>query len=377
MRRFFQACVSMRFCLFSTQQHWGGGETLIWTLAKSLELSGHQTCWVVRAGSEVADFIGRHDGHFVHQSISRSGGIRDWLQLSRALRRWKPDVLVLNDTHAVTLSAGVYVRKPKPIRLAYKHTVFPMRSPLKYRWLCDKLVCVSEASKRTVLDGGLVEKHCKVIYGGCPEPEVTPDARERIRNELKITGDDKLLVCVGNLLEIKGHEDLIRAIELVPSRNQLVVVIAGQGERKSYLSELISSLNLAGRIRLLGYRNDPCDLLAAADLVVHPSHAEGLSLVLIQARMLARPIVATPVGGAAEVLNSDTAMGLGTWLAEPANPRSLADMIQLALQALAENPDRIGSNLANAAETTRARFSVHESAQKLVDLSQQLIHQIR
>ncbi|GAB5403471.1 MAG: hypothetical protein Aurels2KO_17020 [Aureliella sp.] len=374
----------MHFCVFSTQQHWGGGETLLWTIAQQLGALGHQVSWVVRSGSEVADFVDSNGGHIAFQSATRLGGPSAWRQLARAVAEQSPDVLLLNDTHAVVMAASCYLMlpKPRPVRLAYKHTVFPMRSRLKYRWLCDKLVCVSEAARDVVVQGGLSPDRTRVIHGGCPVPiasELDKRGQNNLRDELGIRDDEKLLVSVGNLLDCKGHADLVQAVEKLRERYRVRLVIAGQGQERPSLEKQIRQLGLDGRdsksritAQLLGYRSDAEALLHAADLVVHPSHAEGLSLVLIQAQMMAKPIVATPVGGAVEVLGAENGDRPGTWLANPRDPISLADAIARALEQLSHSKQEIGSRLERVAKDTRERFSIQTHASALASLAQEL-----
>lgn len=372
----------MRFCVFSTQQHWGGGETLVWTLAQELLQLGHNVSWVVRSGSEVEKFVDRHGAVVAHRPVRRLGGPRSWWNLSRALRNPSPDVLLLNDTHSVMQAASgcALMGKSKPGRLAYKHTVFPLRSPLKYRLLCDKLICVSHAARDVVVQGGVSPEHVQVIHGGCPIPDVSGFDADAIRSELGINANEKLLVSVGNLLNCKGHADLVQAVAEVHSEVPLRLVIAGQGEERAALERQISQLGLSGQVQLLGYRNDAERLLHAADLVVHPSHAEGLSLVLIQAQMLGKPIVATPVGGAIEVLGVADLMPMpsqadrpGSWLATPKDTRSLAAAIKRALEQLAGQPGDVSDRLAKVAESTQQKFSIRSSAESLTQAATELL----
>ncbi len=369
----------MHFCVFSTQQHWGGGETLLWTMAEELGNLGHRVSWVVRSGSDVANFVGSHDGHIAYQAATRLGGPSAWRKLARAVREQSPDVLLLNDTHAVMMAASCYLMlpKPRPVRLAYKHTIFPMRSRLKYRWLCDKLVCVSDAARDVVVQGGLSPDRTRVIHGGCPVPEVLE--HNSVRDELGSRADETLLVSVGNLLDCKGHFDLVQAVEKLREQFGIRLVIAGRGDQRPTLEKQIRQLGLDGSdpqsgvtAQLLGYRNDVQSLLQAADLVVHPSHAEGLSLVLIQAQMMGKPIVATPVGGAVEVLGAKDGDRPGTWLARPGDPDSLADAIRRALEQLSVPSPEITSRLEQVAAATRERFSIHAHAAALAKLAQEL-----
>jgi glycosyltransferase involved in cell wall biosynthesis len=245
--------------------------------------------------------------------------------------------------------------------------------------LTDRVVCVSEAAKLVVVHGGLESEKVAVIYGGVKPPQLSVDGKsERMSNQLRsdlgVTIDQTLLVSVGSLLDCKGHSDLIRSLQLNRFDDTVRLLIAGEGPERSKLESEIQQLGLSDCVTLLGHREDAMNLLRAADLVVHPSHAEGLSLVLIQAQMLRRPIVATAVGGAAEVLQCDSPNPKSTWIAPPGDSEGLADQIRLALNALREPESRtiVHKNLELVAQRSKLRFDVRSAAQSLVDLASEI-----
>ncbi len=372
----------MRFCLVSTQQNWGGGEVLLDSIASELRMLGHQVSWILRSKSEIAERVDSQNDHVLHRIYGRGRNPLDWWRVSSVLKDWKTDVVLLNDSHAVLLAGSAAWRSPgkRPLRLAYKHTVFPLRSQLKYRLLSDKLICVSDAARQTVVAGGLAEKHAEVIYGGCALPKANQSAAIRVRAELQIKEDEKLLVSVGSLLSCKGHKDAIEAVRNVRNSHRFKLVIAGEGEQRGQLEALIGKYHLQDRVKLLGYRADANDLMAAADLVVHPSLAEGLSLVLIQAQMLAIPTVATAVGGTKEVL-SVCSDGTGCepgehsirWIARPSDPEHLARQLDAALNRLDNPPIGWRGSLQSAAKQTCERFGIKKNASQLVSLASRML----
>lgn len=365
----------MRFCLVSTQENWGGGETLLASVGKELLQSGHQVCWIVREEGDLHQKVRRNAGTVLHATKKRGSNLRDWFGIRRALRDWHPDVVILNDSHAVPLvgSAALFCRSPRPLRLAYKHTVFPLRSPLKYRLLCDQLVCVSDAALKTVIHGGLKPHHAVVVRGGCAPVKPDPGARSSVRKEFDVSADQLLLVSIGSLLECKGHVELVEALAILGPQSNSVVLIAGEGDERRKLESQIESRGLAAKVRLLGHRTDALRLLSAADLVVHPSHAEGLSLVLIQAQMLCKPIVATAVGGAQEVLAAGSP-ACSAWIAQPRNAADLATQIKLATAALSTPSRELEEKLQQTAAVMLRDFSVSASAAQLAELAASLLH---
>lgn len=362
----------MRFCFVSTQKNVGGGEVLTSSVAGHLLRGGHSVSWIVRGESEVEQRCNAIGMEVLHRLTGRGQNLSDVFAVRRALRRWAPDVVLMNDTHAVPIMGAAIWALPgrRPLRLAMKHTVFPLRSRLKYQLLTDQIICVSKAAQATVVRGGVPERKTSVIYGGSEVPKPEANAARQIRAELGLEQEQSLIASVGNLLDCKGHIDLVRAMGKLGSDSNAVAVIAGEGAERHALEGQIDALGLQGTVRLLGFRDDVEQLLQAADLVVHPSHAEGLSLALIQAQMLSRPIVATAVGGASEVLAADDAELCSSWLARPADPASLAAEIHAALNTI-RNPTlrgQLNAKLEVTCQRAHRLFSVAVNSRQLADL---------
>lgn len=114
-----------------------------------------------------------------------------------------------------------------------------------------------------------------------------------VRAELAVEPGAALIVCVARLHSQKGLDVLIDAASRLPRR--ALVVIAGDGPLHDPLQAQIDAAQAP--VRLLGRRDDVPDLLGAADLVVLPSRWEARPLAVQEAMRLARPVVATAVGG--------------------------------------------------------------------------------
>ncbi len=126
----------------------------------------------------------------------------------------------------------------------------------------------------------------------------------------------------------KGHADLLDAAALLKARGQRAQwLIPSDGPLRELLQARARTLGLADDVCFLGRRTDVPSLLARADLVVHPSWSEGFPNVVLEAMAAARPVVATRVGAAPELVR-DGVTGL---LVEPRDPASLAAAIELLL----------------------------------------------
>jgi glycosyltransferase involved in cell wall biosynthesis len=155
---------------------------------------------------------------------------------------------------------------------------------------------------------------------------------------------------VGRVSAVKGIPTALRALAsgAVPDRVRLDIV--GAGPLEAHLRRQASALGLADRVRFHGFRQDAIDWLAHLDLLLMPSLHEGLPYALLEAMSLGLPVVASRVGGLAEVLRHEET-GL---LIEPGDPDGLAR----ALARLAGEPGlarRLGDA---AAREQRARYTL-------------------
>lgn len=123
--------------------------------------------------------------------------------------------------------------------------------------------------------------------------------RERIRVELGIPKEARLLLSVGELNENKNHETVIRALAKLPEikGDKIYYAIAGKGELEEKLRKLIKDLSLESQVFLLGFREDMAAIYDAADIFIFPSKREGLGLAAIEAMAMGLPLVTSNVHG--------------------------------------------------------------------------------
>lgn len=139
-------------------------------------------------------------------------------------------------------------------------------------------------------------------------------------------------VAVGRLTTVKGLQHAIAAMALLPAGQPWVLDLLGDGELRVPLAELARRSGVADRVRFLGFQRDVIAQVATADVFLMPSLHEGLPYALLEAMALGRPVIASNVGGLAEVLrDGETAL-----LVPPGDPAALAQ----ALGALGDDPER-------------------------------------
>jgi glycosyltransferase involved in cell wall biosynthesis len=261
--------------------------------------------------------------HSVRRPISLWRDLAGLIELTRLLRRERPDIVHASSSKAGVLGrlAGFLARVPVRIFTVHgwafaAHAGFSSRL---YRWV-DRLVeplttvtiCVSEREREAGLAAGTCAPERTVVIPNAVDVagalRSSPAQRER-----------PLILAVGRLKAPKDFPTLIRALSsLEPDSFEAVIV--GDGPDRPRLEEEIEALGLEGRVRLAGERRDVPQLLAAADVFVLPSTSEGLPVSVLEAMAAGVPVVASRVGGVPEQV-SDGETGL---LVEPGDLDELA-----------------------------------------------------
>ncbi|KGN34708.1 lipopolysaccharide biosynthesis protein [Knoellia sinensis KCTC 19936] len=148
--------------------------------------------------------------------------------------------------------------------------------------------------------------------------------RARIRRSLGIPEGAIVGITVANLRKEKDYPNLLQGARIaLQSRDDLIILAVGQGPLADEISSLHARLGLGDKVRLLGYRTDVPELLAASDIFVLASAFEGLPVSIMEAMHAGLPVVATAVGGVPEAVTE----GRTGLLVEARDASSLAQAV--------------------------------------------------
>lgn len=193
-----------------------------------------------------------------------------------------------------------------------------------------RTLAVSHAQRSWYLDTFRRVEPCRVVtvHNGVLAPAQVDESRlAEVRAALGAQPDRLLVSMVGIMRPGKGHDQLLDGLALLGPELPVTVVLAGDGPLRAALEQRVASAaGLLPPVVFAGFRDDVPVLLAASDLVVHPSLAEALPTSLIHALAAGRPVVATRVGGTPEVV----AEGTGA-LVPPNHPSALAEALRWLL----------------------------------------------
>lgn len=167
------------------------------------------------------------------------------------------------------------------------------------------LLAVSAAQRDLMASIGIAPERVRVHYTGVDLDRFQPADRADARAALALPAGP-LVVSVGNLVALKGHDIVIDAVASLPG---VSLAIAGDGPERAALAARIAASGAADRIRLLG--SLPHDrmpaLLAAADVMALASEREGLANVWVESLACGTPVVAPDIGSIREVLDRPAA----------------------------------------------------------------------
>jgi glycosyltransferase involved in cell wall biosynthesis len=187
----------------------------------------------------------------------------------------------------------------------------------------DRVIAVSERIHDDVSAAGIDPSRLRLLRNAIVLERYRRTGRSGFLAELvgrPLTGP--VISTIGRLSAEKGHADLVDALAIVARQGHTVsAVLAGDGPERAALTDRIRTLGLADRVHLPGYVEAAERVLEETDLMVLPSHTEGLPNAALEAFAMGVPVLATGVGGTPEVVTD----GETGRLVEPRNPAALAE----------------------------------------------------
>jgi glycosyltransferase involved in cell wall biosynthesis len=169
------------------------------------------------------------------------------------------------------------------------------------------------------------------ITNGFDEKTFFPVPKQKIRGDLHLPHDNKILLNIGNLEEHKGQKFLVKCMkEIIKKENKVIAYIIGEGSLHGHLNNLIKEYKLDNHVVLLGGDKPPKEIslwINACDIFVLPSLNEGNPTVMFESLACGKPFVGTSVGGIPDIIVTDE-YGL---LCKPRDVKELIEKIQMAL----------------------------------------------
>jgi glycosyltransferase involved in cell wall biosynthesis len=215
-----------------------------------------------------------------------------------------------------------------------------------------RVICISEYVREAVLEG--MGRNCRtsVVYNGVDSELFSPDSAT--------SSDTMTILSVGNLIPIKGHESLIRAVASLATEFPAVELeIIGDGAERQRLEALAQELKIETRVHFRGRqpRAQVAEAMKGCMIFALPSRYEGLGCVYLEAMATGKPAIGCRGQGISEIIRH----GSNGFLVGPDNEKELALALAMLLR---DKPRRDALGLA-ARDTVLDRLTLASQAENL------------
>lgn len=320
--------------------------------------------------TEVTEFrrrVQRDDVAFISLHKPPGHGARLYAPFWRRLRELRPAVVHTRNLGPLEMQvAAAFARVPLRVHGEHGRELNDLDGSSRkfqrlrrlYAPFVQHYVALSRDLERYLVSAvGISRSRVTQIYNGvdCARFRPAPAARTSI-DGCPFAGEGAWIVgTVGRMQGVK-HPTLlahafVRALAMRPQlRSRLRLVMIGDGPLRDECRSILDGAGLSALAWLPGERHDVAEVMRTLNCFVLPSLAEGISNTILEAMSSACPVIATDVGGNAELVDH----GRSGLLVQPDDPLALAQ----ALLALADDPDRAAAMGARGRQAVEQRFSL-------------------
>lgn len=212
----------------------------------------------------------------------------------------------LAHTNAKTKLAWFHCDHRDPNNNLILKKVFPsFDKELKYMSCYDKVVCVSKATKESIVETIGDPGNLYVAYNPINWKRIIEQSKETssfVKNPKK-----PLVVAVGRLHKVKNYPLMLEAAEVAHQKVDFDICIIGEGNQREQLEGLVKEKGLSF-IRFLGAMDNPYTIIKQADFLINTSSSESYCIAIQEAFILGIPVLAVKSPGIMECFNTDYGM---------------------------------------------------------------------
>ncbi|HRI38015.1 MAG TPA: glycosyltransferase [Nitrospira sp.] len=298
--------------------------------------------------------------NFRRCGVSLVKSLRLIRELQSHLRQERYDIVQTHLIDAAVLgSVAVQLTRPRPLLIGTRRNIYHWvheyrRSFWLYRhtaqWADSILANSQSAADLCVKLEHIEPKRIRVIHNGVDLDRFQTISPEHGKALLGLKGKSPIIGVTGNWRPVKGLEVFLRAAARVHGRVPTAhFVLLGSGPLKKELQLLAEHLAIASHITFIEGRSDIHQLVSGLDIAVQPSLSESFSNVLVEYMAAGRPIVATKVGDAEQMIDE----GKEGLLVSPHDDEAMSK----AILELCEQPSMASEMGRRAAEKATANWA--------------------
>jgi len=305
------------------ERHWGGGEAQVLGLLSYLAERGHRN-----------DLLTHPDGRLFRESqvlsvrtiplvVRNDLDLRPIPRLRRLIRHENYDIVHFHTKRAHALSFWLSSGIPRPKCVVTRRMDYPETNNWYTRCLYNRkvqgVVAISQKIFELLVQAGVEQKKIRLIHDG-----IDPGPFESAANNRDMNSECVVVGMAAVLEERKGHRFLLEAAQRLKTQGcRIQYRLAGDGSLRQSLEKAAIQLGLKDDVQFCGFVSDIPTFLSQVDIFVLPSLFEGLGVAVLEAMAAGKPVIASRVGGLAEIVHD----GVTGFLVMPGNAQGLAAAI--------------------------------------------------
>ena len=347
----------LKILQISSASSFGGGERYVTDLTNSLIARGHDLYLAVRPQSPLLRHVQLPPERILTLPLRNALDVQSAHELERYVRRRGIEVVHAHMARDYSLAAYATRRNRQTKFVATRHVLFQLNRIHRHTLArATRVIAVSAAVARELRAQRILnDNQIALVPNGVDVDRFNRVLRDFDRfqflRSIGLPPDCLLVGSIGELRPLKRHDDFIRAAAMIPDAH---FVLAGLGETRKQLEDLVVELRLNDRFHFLGWVDEVEKLLSALDVFVSTSETESFGLVIAEAMAVGTVVVATETEGAKEVIE-DQKTGI---LVPIGDVKQIAQAVTSVLRDY--NRGEMG---ARAREAATAKFSL----QRMVD----------
>ena len=338
------------------EKNWGGGEAQVFGLLAYLAEQGHRNDLLTHPHGKLWEQSHKLNVRCFPLVVRNELDVREIPKIRRLIRAEKYDVVHFHTKRAHALSPWLPRGQDRPRYVVTRRMDYPQTNNWYTRYLynrrVDAVIAISRPIADVLISAGVEAGKIRVIHSGIDRARFPGAERESTSEP-----GTPMIGTVAHLEARKGHRYLLQAARLLKDQGYVFkIALAGEGSLKQELADMAQALGLAAEVSFLGFISDVPKFLAAIDIFVLPSLYEGLGVAALEAMAAGKAVVASRVGGLADLVK-DSETG---FLVPPADAQALG----AAVAKLLEEKALRAAFGQKGATRVREHFTIEEMAKR-------------